>query len=127
MCCQSVKGELDRGRPSRPTRYCAGAARTSGGEPLTTIPRMKLYVCYGTFGPAQRHPCANAYKALAAAGHAPEVVRTYGCYGTDSLFGGRREVKRLTGNYKVPTLMLDDGTVIDDSKNIVAWANANPA
>jgi len=88
---------------------------------------MKLYVCYGTFGPAQRHPCANAYKALAAAGHAPEVVRTYGCYGTDSLFGGRREVKRLTGNYKVPTLMLDDGTVIDDSKNIVAWANANPA
>lgn len=45
---------------------------------------------------------------------------------TDRFFSGRREIKRLTGNYKVPTLVLDDGTVIDDSKNIVAWAAANP-
>jgi hypothetical protein len=32
----------------------------------------------------------------------------------------------MTGNYKVPTLVLDDGTIIDDSKNIIAWAKANP-
>jgi Glutathione S-transferase, N-terminal domain len=88
---------------------------------------MRLHVCYGTFGPAERHPCANAYRALEAAGHEPMVVKTYGCYGTDRLFKGRREVKRLTGNYKVPTLVLDDGTVIDDSTNIIAWARANPA
>jgi hypothetical protein len=87
---------------------------------------MRLYVCYGTFGSAEHHACARAYKALDTAGHKPEVVKTYGCYGTDRLFKGRHEVKRLTGNYKVPTLVLDDGTVVDDSKNIVGWARANP-
>jgi hypothetical protein len=87
---------------------------------------MRLHVCYGTFGTVQRHPCANAYQSLVAAGHEPEVIRTYGCYGTDRLFKGRREIKRLTGNYKVPTLILDDGTIIDGSENIAAWANANP-
>ena len=83
---------------------------------------MKLYVCYGTFGPATRHPCAKAHDALVKAGHEPEVIRTYGCYGTDRLFAGRREIKRLTGNYKVPTLILDDGTIIDSSDAIVDWA-----
>jgi Glutathione S-transferase, N-terminal domain len=88
---------------------------------------MRLYVCYGTLGPGKHHPCTRAYKALEAAGYRPQVTRTYGCYGTDRLFKGRQEVKRLTGNFKVPTLVLDDGTVIDDSKNIAAWAAANPA
>ena len=88
--------------------------------------RVRLYVCYGTFGPADHHACARAYKALEAGGHKPEVVRTYGCYGTDRLFPGRREIKRLTGTYKVPTLVLDDDTIIDESQNIVAWAIANP-
>jgi hypothetical protein len=87
---------------------------------------VRLYVCYGTFGTAERHACARAYGALEAAGHAPEVVKTYGCYGTDRLFKGRRHIHRLTGTYKVPTLVLDDGTVIDDSTNIAAWARANP-
>jgi hypothetical protein len=83
---------------------------------------MDLYVCYGTFGPAERHPCAKAYRALTAVGLQPEVIRTYGCYGTDRFFSGRRAIKNLTGNYKVPTLVLDDGTVIDESQHIVAWA-----
>jgi hypothetical protein len=88
---------------------------------------VRLFVCYGTFGPADHHACARAYKALEAAGHRPEVVRTFGCYGTDRFFPGRREVKRLTGTYKVPTLALDDGTLVDESRKIVAWAAANPA
>ncbi|HEV2975445.1 MAG TPA: glutathione S-transferase N-terminal domain-containing protein [Solirubrobacteraceae bacterium] len=88
---------------------------------------MDLYVCYGTFGTAKRHPCAKAHEALVAAGHEPRVVRTYGCYGTDRLFSGRREIKRLTGNYKVPTLVLDDGSVIDGSDAIAAWSAANEA
>lgn len=89
--------------------------------------RVRLYVCYGTFGPAEHHACARAHNALRAAGHEPEVVRAFGCYGTDRLFKGRREVKRLTGNYKVPTLVLDDGSVVDESQNILAWASNNPA
>jgi hypothetical protein len=87
---------------------------------------MKLHVCYGTFGPGERHACGNAYNALTAAGHEPEIVRTYGCFRTDPIFPGRRKIKRLTGNYKVPTLILDDDTIIDDSKNIIAWAKENP-
>ena len=56
----------------------------------------------------------------------PGVVRTGGCYGTDPLWSGRRAIKRLTGNYKVPTLFLDGGTIIDGTTNIVAWAESNP-
>jgi hypothetical protein len=33
----------------------------------------------------------------------------------------------MTGNYWVPVLVLDDGTVIQGSKRIIAWARANPA
>ena len=88
---------------------------------------MRLYVCYGTFGAAERHACAKAYKALDAVGHRPELVKTYGCYGSDRFFSGRRAIKELTGSYKVPTLVLEDGTVVDESQAIVAWAEANPA
>jgi Glutathione S-transferase, N-terminal domain len=85
---------------------------------------VDLYVCYATLGPAEHHPCAKAHKALTAAGHNPTVVRTYGCYGTDRFFRGRQKIKEVTGNYKVPTLILDDGQIIDGSENIVAWASA---
>ena len=93
---------------------------------------MKLYVCYGTWKPAPRpggHPCGRAYHALRDAGHDPEVVRTYGSglLGVANITPGRREVKRLTGNYWVPTLVSDDGTVIQGSREIEAWARAHPA
>jgi len=93
---------------------------------------MKLYVCYGTFSTPRPggHPCANAYHALRDAGHDPEVIRSYGFGLLPRVFNitrGRREVQELTGNSWVPTLVLDDGTVIDGSREIVAWAGANPA
>jgi glutathione S-transferase len=87
---------------------------------------MKLYVCYGTIG-GRHHACARAHDALRDAGHEFEVEKTYGCFRTDRFWPGRREVKDLTGNYKVPTLVLDDGTVVDESQAIVDWASANPA
>ena len=98
---------------------------------------MKLYVCWGKFPvPWPRksaswrpgaHPCKRAYDALREAGHSPKVVRSYGFAGWPDLTPARREVKRLTGESFVPVLVLDDGQVIADSKNIVAWARANPA
>jgi Glutathione S-transferase, N-terminal domain len=88
---------------------------------------MKLYVCWGTSQTKKGHPCANAYEALTDAGHNPTIIRTGGCYRTDPLFPRRRDVKRMTGNYKVPTLELDDGTVIDGSENIVDWVHSNEA
>jgi hypothetical protein len=98
---------------------------------------MKLYVCWGTFPvPWPRrsgswrpggHACKVAYDALREAGHAPEVVRTYGFGFLPDFTSGRRTVRRLTGQSYVPVLVLDDGQVVRDSQNIVAWARAHPA
>ena len=92
---------------------------------------MKLYVCYGTWKPAPRpggHPCGRAFHALRDAGHEPELVRTYGLgvLGEAGNFtSGRQEVKRLTGNYWVPVLVTDDGTVIQGSREIEDWARTH--
>jgi glutathione S-transferase len=95
---------------------------------------MKLYICYGTFAAPWRpggHPCRNAYKALHEAGWEPELIRSYGLtILPDTPFNqtaGRQEAKRLTGKSTVPVLVTDDGEVVADSKNIVAWAEDNPA
>jgi hypothetical protein len=95
---------------------------------------MKLYVCYGTWKPAPRpggHPCGTAYRALKEAGYDPEVKRAQGLAAlpgfVNNLTPGRREVKRLTGNYWVPVLVTDDGAVIQGSDKIADWARANSA
>src|SRR5579875_3525988 len=95
---------------------------------------MKLYVCYGTWtaGAAlHRHPCGEAHKSLVQAGHEPEVVHSYGAGllpgFVNELTSGRREVKRMTGNYWVPVLVTDGGDVIQGSQRIIEWARANPA
>jgi Glutathione S-transferase, N-terminal domain len=94
---------------------------------------MELFVCWGTFTHTPRpggHPCGNAFHALKDAGHDPEVTRAYGLGplpGFLNMTPGRREVKKLTGNSWVPTLLLDDGTVVDGSHEIIEWAGANPA
>ena len=97
---------------------------------------MKLYVCWGTFpvpwprkGNTWRpggHPCKQAHDALKEAGHAPEVVRVYSFGQLPDITPGRREVKRLTGESWVPVLVLDDGEVVKDSENVVAWARDHP-
>lgn len=93
---------------------------------------MRLYVCYGTWKPAPRpggHPCGVAYHALKDAGYKPEVELTYGLGmlgPLNDVSPGRREVKRLTGNHWVPALVLDDGEVIQGSKQIAEWARTRP-
>jgi hypothetical protein len=93
---------------------------------------MKLYVCYGLFKSPRPggHPCRNAHEALREAGYEPKVVKSYGLGLLPKAFNmtkGRKEVERLTGNRMVPALLLDDGSVIDGSQEIVAWAKAHPA
>ena len=95
---------------------------------------MKLYVCYGTWTAGKAlyaHPCGEAHAALFAAGHRPDVVRSYGLGllpdAFNTPFRGRREVRELTGNSWVPLLVLDDGTPIQGSRAIIAWAQAHPA
>jgi hypothetical protein len=90
---------------------------------------MKLYVCWGTFQipGAREHPCRLAHEALLAAGHHPEVTKSYGFGSLPDVTSGRKEVKRLTGQSWVPVLVTDDGEAINDSRKIIAWAKANPA
>ncbi len=49
------------------------------------------------------------------------------CPGSSTRPAGAKRSRSLTGNRMVPTLVLDDASVIDDSKAIVEWARANPA
>ncbi len=93
---------------------------------------MKLFVCWGTFPNPLRpggHPCRNAYVALTEAGHDPEVEKVYGLGPIPEAFNGprRREIKQLTGQSWVPVLVLDDGEIVQGSKEIAAWAGANAA
>jgi glutaredoxin len=73
------------------------------------------------------HPCKKAHDALKEAGYSPDVVRAYGFAQLPDITSGRQEVKRLTGESYVPVLVLDDGDVVKNSANIVAWARDNPA
>jgi glutaredoxin len=95
---------------------------------------MKLYVCHGTFLTAPRpggHPCGQAYKALREAGYDPEVEKVRGWDKLPDAIAnrtpGRRKVKELTGSVTVPVLVMDDGTAMPESRDIIAWAKANPA
>ena len=85
---------------------------------------MKLYVCWVRSRPSEATPAARPTRLWSVLGSNPRYVKSGGCYRTDPLFPRRREVKRMTGNYKVPTLVLDDGTIIDGSQNIIDWAQA---
>ena len=70
------------------------------------------------------------HRILKDAGYEPELIKSYGFAPLPKALNntrGRREVEELTGNRWVPTLVLDDGTVIDDSREIVAWAEGHPA
>jgi glutaredoxin 2 len=53
-------------------------------------------------------------------------VKVYGLAPLPDVTSGRKEVKRLTGESFVPVLVLDDGAIIKESNNIVAWARENP-
>jgi len=94
---------------------------------------MKIYVCYGTWKPAPRpggHPCGVAYHALKDAGYDPEVKKSYGAAVLPDALNntsGRKEVRELTGKSWVPVMVADDGSVVQGSKEIKAWAEANPA
>ncbi|UJA21353.1 glutathione S-transferase domain-containing protein [Thermoleophilia bacterium SCSIO 60948] len=95
---------------------------------------MKLYVCWnakpGLPIGGGMHPCGKAYKALADNGYDPEVVKVKGSRMLPGKIGetsGRREIEELTGRQTVPVLVTDNGAVIAESSEIVAWAQANPA
>lgn len=89
---------------------------------------MRFYTCFG-IGGNDHHACAKAYRAVTAAGYAPELKKVYGSGFLPGFLQtkGRRVIKQKTGTYFTPAIELDDGTVIGGSDAIVAWAAAHPS
>ena len=87
---------------------------------------MKLYVCWGTFPTfGSGHPCRNALDALQAAGHQPEIVRSFGWGLLPAGLNrseGRRLARQRTGKSWLPLLLTDSGETISGSSNIKTWA-----
>ena len=91
---------------------------------------MILFTCparkRGANGPVVKHPCGVAAKALDEAGHQYELKALGGFKAIPLSRRGRRdEVVSLTGQEDVPVLVLDDGGVVQGSRQIADWAAAN--
>ena len=85
--------------------------------------RLTLLVCHLDDGGLPPHACKRAQRALRAAGH--DFDKTIAARGV--LFGlyttGRRpKLKALSGQEQLPVLRLPDGTTVNGSANIIAWA-----
>jgi glutaredoxin 2 len=93
---------------------------------------MLLYTCAaGTHGanvPLLKHPCDVAAQALDRAGYSYEA-KTVGGFKNVPLSrrGKRGEIRELTGQEDVPVLVLDDGSAIAGTGQIVTWAKEHPA
>jgi glutathione S-transferase len=81
-----------------------------------------LYVCHGDDGGPRIHPCRRVQEALREAGI--EYEKVVAAHGNPIPFlrkGSREELRAATGDRKLPTLKLTDGTVIAHSRGIFAW------
>jgi glutathione S-transferase len=86
-----------------------------------------LHVCSVNRDGPKAHACRRAHDALDAAGHSYETNvfdknRPFGLFTR----GKRPELKRMTGQEKLPVLELDDGTMITGSGDIAGWAERTP-
>ena len=83
-----------------------------------------LYVCHGDDGGPRVHPCRRAQVALRASGI--EYDKVIAAHGSPIPFlrkGSRDELREATGSTKLPALKLPDGTVLTQSRAILAWVD----
>lgn len=94
---------------------------------MTEIPdkplKTTLYTCEIDDGGPKMHPCHKAHDALDEAGVEYETViadrnRPFG-FGSK---GTRPEIKRISGQEKLPVLQLTDGTTVNGGGKIAKWA-----
>lgn len=92
-------------------------------EPTDTAPsKPTLYVCHGDEGGPKIHPCRRVQEAMHAAGI--EYEKVVAAHGSPIPFlrkGSRDQLREATGDTKLPTLKLADGTVLKPSKAIMGW------
>jgi glutathione S-transferase len=87
-----------------------------------------LYICHGDEGGPRMHPCKRVQEALRAAGI--DYDKVIGGHGSPIPFlrkGSRDELAAATGQEKLPTLLLPDGTVLAGSRAILNWVGEQPA
>ena len=81
-----------------------------------------LFVCHGDDGGPKTHPCRRVQEAMRAAGIPYEkVIAAHGHPIPFLRKGSREELRKATGDTKLPALELPDGTVIKHSRAILAW------
>jgi glutathione S-transferase len=86
-----------------------------------------LYVCHGDDGGPRVHPCRRVQEALREKGVAyDKVVAAHGNPIPFLRKGSREDLRAATGDTKLPTLKLPDGTVLTHSKAILGWISARP-
>ena len=98
----------------------AEAQVTQVGEESAQAPT--LYVCHGDDGGPRMHPCRRVQEAMRKAGI--EYEKVLAAHGSPIPFlrkGSRDDLRAATGDTKLPTLKLADGTVIRHSREIFAW------
>lgn len=88
--------------------------------------RLTLLVCHIDDGGPPPHACKRAQRALRAAGHDfDKVIAARGIPFALFTTGRRPKLKELSGQEKLPVLGLPDGTTINGSANIIAWARTH--
>jgi glutathione S-transferase len=81
-----------------------------------------LFVCHGDQGGPKVHPCRRVQQALQGAGIGYEkVIAAHGSPFPFLRKGSRDELQAATGDKKLPTLKLPDGTVLTHSGAILSW------
>jgi glutathione S-transferase len=86
---------------------------------------VTLYTCSLDEGGPKLHPCRKVHEELTAAGVDYET-NVFDKNRPMGLFtkGKRPELKRMTGQEKLPVLQLEDGSFITGSKNIIEWGRS---
>jgi glutathione S-transferase len=83
-----------------------------------------LYVCHGDDEGPRINPCRRVQEALRDAGIQYEkVIAAHGHPIPFLRKGSREELRQATGDTKLPTLKLPDGTVIKHSRAILSWVS----
>jgi glutathione S-transferase len=88
--------------------------------------QLTLMVCHIDDGGPPPHACKRAQRALRAAGHDfDKVIAARGIPFGLFTSGRRPELKQLSGQEKLPVLQLADGSTINGSAKIIAWARSH--
>jgi glutathione S-transferase len=86
-----------------------------------------LYVCHGDEGGPRIHPCRRVQEAMHAKGIAyDKVIAAHGSPIPFLRKGSREELHQATGETKLPTLKLADGTIVTHSRAILRWIAQQP-